>query len=189
MATANFRTMEHFPLIVAADPMCRECPECGCFCGEDEKVCSECGASLDEAAVKYDEIAAYDLAHEMEQAAKDMNEYLTFHKVVVESGYYNGLQFYVEEDFHDYCSIEDIDNEYAQYYYGMCRSKMLRKYHSEVNWLNRRLRKVRDEMGLMELAVYARFSNGETMYTKIDPKKGPTLRQAVKIQLAKETAA
>ena len=90
-----------------------------------------------------------------------------------------GLQFYVDEK---YCDVEDMDNEDARMEFGKCRSKMLRKYTSEGNWLRRALQKAKAELGLMELGVVAHFSNGETMYTEIKPDMPK--REALKVALA-----
>lgn len=184
MSAPNFKTMANFPLIVADDPYCKRCPECGMYNNTDDKECGECGASLEEVEAIYDDLAAEDISSEMQAAAARINEKLDFHKVTVESGYYSGIQFYVEEDFKGFDSLEDMENDDSQYYYGMCRSKMLRKYKTECNKIRRELHKAREELGLMELGCIGIFSNGEAIYEKIDPKKGPTLRQAAKMAIA-----
>lgn len=166
MSTANFKSMKDFPLIVAANEYCKVCPECGCTQASDAVKCDECGCDLSGVDSVYDEWTMDDIVRNMEAKAKELNEYLTFYTVSVESGYYSGLQFYVDEK---YCDVEDMDNDESNYEFGMCRSKMLRKYKSEGNWLRRALQKAKKEIGLMELGVVARFSNGETMYTKISP--------------------
>jgi len=164
MSTANFKSMKDFPLIVAANEYCKVCPECGFTQDPDAEKCDECGCDLAGVEPIYDEWAMDDIVRNMEKKAKELNEYLTFYTVSVESGYYSGLQFYVDEKYYD---VEGMDNEDSQDEFGLCRSKMLRKYRSEGNWLRRALQKAKNELGLMELGVSARFSNGETMYTEI----------------------
>ena len=100
----------------------------------------------------------------------------------VRSGYYVGVQFYVEEKF--YGKIEDYTNEDTQCEFGMCRSKTLRKYKTECNKIRRELLKAREDLGLIQLGCIGIFSNGEAVYTKIDPEKGPTVRQAAKMAIA-----
>ena len=80
-----------------------------------------------------------------------------------------------------YWNIEDMDNEEAQDEFGMCRSKMLRKYQVEGNKLRRALKQAKKELGLIELGVVGRFSNGETLYSKIeeDMPKRAALKAAV----------
>ena len=166
MSTANFKSMDNFPLIVADDEYMKVCPECGCGQGGTPDKCECCGADLSGVDSVYDDRAMDDIGRNMEAKAKELNEHLTFYTVSVESGYYSGLQFYVDEKYYD---VEDMDNAESQYEFGLCRSKMLRKYKSEGNWLRRALHKAKDELGLMELGVIARFSNGETMYAEIKP--------------------
>ena len=184
MSAPNFKTMANFPLIVADNPHCKRCPECGTANDPHNSVCDECGTSLEGVEEIYDDLAAEDICSEMQRAAERINKELDFHKVTVESGYYVGVQFYVEEDFKGFDSLEDMENEDSQYYYGMCRSKMLRKFKTECNKIRRELHKAREELGLMQLGCIGIFSNGEAIYEKIDPKKGPTLRQAAKMAIA-----
>lgn len=178
MSTANFKSMKDFPLIVAKDEYCKVCPECGCTQASDAAKCDECGCDLSEVDSVYDEWTMNDIMRNMETKAKELNEYLTFYTVSVESGYYSGIQFYVDEK---YCNVDTWDNEDARMEVGMCRSKMLRKYKSEGNWLRRALQKAKAELGLMELGVVAHFSNGETMYTEIKPDMPK--RAALKVAL------
>lgn len=178
MATSNFKSMRDFPLIVTEDLQMKVCPECGCGQGGTTDKCECCGADLTEVEEVYDELGMQDRIREMEEKAEELNEYLTFFTVSVVSGYYSGVQFYVDEK---YCDVEEMDNDESNYEFGMCRSKMLRKYKSEGNWLRRALQKAKKEIGLMELGVVARFSNGETMYTEISPEmpKRAVLKVAV----------
>lgn len=178
MSTANFKSMKDFPLIVAASEYCKVCPECGFTQGPDAEKCDECGCDLSGVESVYDEWAMDDIVHNMEAKAKELNEYLTFYTVSVESGYYSGLQFYVDEK---YCDVESMDNEESQYEFGLCRSKMLRKYRSEGNWLRRALQKAKAELGLMELGVVGGFGNGEVIYTEIKPDMPK--RAALKVAL------
>lgn len=164
MATANFKTMRDFPLIVAYNRYTKICPECGCGqCGTPDK-CEICGADLSAVEEICDEVGMQDLVKDMEDKADALNENLTFYEVSVRGGYYTGVQFYVDEK---YWKLEDMDEEDAQEEFGMCRSDMLRKWEDECNWLRGALRKAKKELGLMELGVSARFSNGETLYTEI----------------------
>ena len=164
MSASNFKSMENFPLIVAPPAMCKICPDCGITCGEDEATCSVCGASLADVEKQTDEIFIDEIVREMQAVANRLNEHLLFHTVSVESGYYTGCQFYVDEK---YCDISAMCNEETQDEFGMCRSKTLRKYASEGDFIRRELKKAKESLGLWELGITARFSNGETWYDKV----------------------
>ena len=69
MATANYMTMESFPLFArefTSEIKC--CKHCGLYQDSDNDVCEECGGELEE----------------------------VFHKISVLPGHYYGVQFYVE---------------------------------------------------------------------------------------------
>lgn len=185
MATSNFHSMADFPLIVAETPYIKICPDCGITNGNDADKCEDCGCSLESVEPVYDEIGMDDINREMESKADELNECLYFHKVKVESGYYSGVQFYVESL---YDSLEDFTNEDAWDEFNMCRSKMLRKYRSEMNWITRQLRKARAELGLMEIVCTARFSNGEAMYTRVDKPMSETTKAIIAVKAAMAAA-
>ena len=163
MATSNFKSMADFPLIAKEDMRIKYCPHCEMGVDAAEK-CGECGADLSDVESEYDEMGMIDLVTGMEAWCASMNERQPFYKVSVESGYYCGVQFYVEEN---YYKIEEWDNEDCRNELDMCRSEMLRKYKAAGNMIRRELEKARKELGMVELGIVARFSNGETLYTKV----------------------
>ena len=167
MSTPNFKTMEDFPLFVTETPYCKICPECGCTCGSEAEKCDECGADLSSVSAEYDELTDEDNVFNMQTAADKVNEYLTFFKVTVESGYYCGLQFFVDTD---KGSPEEMDNGDCQYYFGKCRSKAIRAYKAEIRYINKWLAQQGKELGLTELICAAIFSNGEAMYVRANRK-------------------
>ena len=138
MATGNFVTMDDFPLYVSNE----EQNEADDF--EQMELCSMIQDELD-----------------------DFNADLLFFKVSLKSGYYEGIQFYVEDkyDFGKY--MESWDNYDCQYYFDMCRSVTIRKYTSEINKVNRFLKSIAKKYGFIKLEVSARFSNGEVIYTRV----------------------
>ena len=163
MGTANFKSMTDFPLIVAEDTYMKYCPTCEEWVEATDK-CNECGHDLTGVEAVYDDFACEYITHEMEAVAERLNAAQPFYKVSVESGYYSGKQFYVEDK---YWHIADMDNEESQDEFGMCRSLMLRKVKVAANMIRRELRNAKKELGLIELGVAARFSNGETWYCKV----------------------
>lgn len=185
MATANFETMGNFPLYARESMYCKVCPECGFTCGTDADKCEDCGASLEGVESRYDEWTEQTECDDVQREMDKFNEDFAFHNLTLKSGYYTGVQFFVEEKFKGgYDSIEDMDNDECRYYYGECRSKVLRRYNAEVRKVRKAMAKIAEDWGYAEYLCVGRFSNGEAVYEKVDPKKGPTLRQAAKMASA-----
>lgn len=164
MSTANFVTMENFPLVVAEDDYIKRCPECHTTNGEDDEKCCECGASLEGVSTETDDSFAVD---NMQWEAERFNKELEYHEVGVRSGYYSGTQFYIGFNNRYFNNAEDMENEDTQYHYGMCRSKFLRKYNAEVKRICKWLDKMVADYGYTKLACLGHFSNGEAVYQKI----------------------
>ena len=146
MSTANFKSMDNFPLYVFD------------FDSEDEE---------DFEISEYWEDWNYVEGRMIEKEIDEYNDMLKFHRISLKSGYYTGVQFYVEdlENMDKY--PEEYTNGECQYLFGMCRSKTFRAYHSEQNKIRKWLKKIAKKYGFFELFVVGRFSNGETIYQKI----------------------
>lgn len=117
------------------------------------------------------EVEMQDEAEEAERVAEEFTENLRFHDVTVVSGNYFGVQFYVEEKYSAMFDLDKesrycIDNDDAQYYFGMCRSKVIRAADSEKRKIAKWLENLKSN-GYEILAVTARFSNGETLYGRV----------------------
>ena len=163
MSTPNFKTMRDFPLIIARNHYAKPCPNCGMYCDPTDEVCADCGASLADVELAPDYDADEMAMEDMQAEAERINEGLVFHNVKVESGYYSGAQFLVEELYDD---IDDMDNDYTRYQFDMCKSKAKRKFEAEVRRINRELRNLK-KCGYEELECVAIFSNGEAVYNKV----------------------
>lgn len=116
----------------------------------------------------------YFIIRDIEETLESLNDSLTFHKITLESGYYSGLQFYVEEN----DNPNEMDNEDCRYYFDMFRSVAIRRYNSEINKISRLLRRLADEYDFEEVVCTARFSNGEAEYTRANNKPRARLYQA-----------
>ena len=98
----------------------------------------------------------------------DFKRDLQFFEITLKDGHYCGLQFYIEETENMSClDIENLDNEDTRYYFDMCKSEFLRKYKSEVNFINKKLLpKLAVYFGFEEYCCAGVFSNGEAIYCK-----------------------
>ena len=107
---------------------------------------------------------------------------LNFFEVTLKDGYYCGLQFYVEETGNmRYIDVEDVDNEDTRYYYDMCKSEFLRKYNSEINFINKKLMpKLAKFFSFEEYYCGGMFSNGEALYYKVENTNRAKLLRALK---------
>lgn len=139
MSTPNFHMMKNFDLFVKAY--------------EPEEEYDEF-----EAEFFYDDIfQGYD---GFKDVMEELNDNLTFHKIEFESGYYSGVQLYVEEKENPH----ELDNEDCRYYYDMCRSQAVRKYDAEIRKINKWMNKTAVEYGWRKLHCLGVFSNGEAIY-------------------------
>ena len=172
MGTCNFNSMTNFDLwAVGSDRFYTKfCPECGY--GNTGEECELCGADLADIDPEFDDLAEMFFYEDILQDLEKENAVLLFHEISIESGYYEGLQLYVSlTHAADNAGFTDngpeyADNESTRYYLDLCRSAAIRKYEAEQRKVNRILAKIGRAYGMDKLAIYARFSNGETWYTK-----------------------
>lgn len=163
MSAANFCTMKDFPLF-AKDyyDAAKRCPKCGAIMDENAKECDFCDCKELEDYNYFDQFTADEEWDEIANKLAELNQDLLFHKVELRSGYYTGIQFYVEVE-HD-LSAEDYSNDDCHYYFDCCRSVAYRKYAAEVKKINRKLAQFGKQYGFQEYVCTARFSNGEAWY-------------------------
>ena len=149
MSAANFHTMAKFPLFVILN----ESFEYG--------LAEENGNETDETFFDNDE--CQDWCEEVEGRLSKLNTTLLFHKVELKSGYYDGVQFYVNERYNDIRVWSKVDyrNEF-----DMNRSTTLRKYDAEIKRITKALRQIADGHGMMELNCVGVFSSGEAVYER-----------------------
>lgn len=102
----------------------------------------------------------FDGADGFKALMEELNNSLLFHEVQFESGYYTGVQLYVDEKENPH----ELDNEDCRYYYDMCRSQAIRKYDAEIRKINKWMEKVATEYGWRMLYCLGVFSNGEAIY-------------------------
>ena len=171
MGTCNFHSMKNFDLWAVDDFYYKFCPECG-FGGQDGDECEYCGADLSDVDPQFDDVAEMVFYEDILRDLEEINAGLLFHEISIKSGYYTGLQLYVElNNAADHAGFtedgpEYLDNDSARYFLDMCRSHAIRKYEAEQRKINKILAKIGGAYGMDKLAIFARFSNGETWYTK-----------------------
>lgn len=118
---------------------------------------------------------------------------LKFHSMEIAFGYYEGfcIQILEPTDYFGRVSENEIsavwcdrkceDNEYFDNYGNIVREyldwkdprnreRALKAYKKEVDYIEDLLAELQDEYGLSRFGVSARFSNGETWYTKVNRK-------------------
>ena len=172
MGTCNFNSMTNFDLWAVSSSRFynKLCPACSC--SNDGEICEICGADLSDVSAEFDELEEMTFYENILEDLEEINRDLLFHEISIESGYYDGLQLYVTlTHAADHAGFTDagpeyLDNESAQYYFDLCRSAAIRKYEAEQRRINKLLAKIGRAYGMDKLAIYARFSNGETWYTK-----------------------
>lgn len=127
MATGNFVTSEHFPIVAMTSEEWEE--------------------------------TRFDFPWILDA----VNENFLFFRARFQDGYYEGVQLIFGELYNP----EEMDNEETRYEFDLCRSRAIRKYHAEINKINRLIDKLCKETLWNKYGVTARFSNGETWYSKI----------------------
>ena len=155
MGTSNFRSMKNFDLWAA-----------------------DGSRFYDEETGEYDNFIECLFYQDIQEDLKEINAGLLFHEISVISGYYGGLQLFVDttsdadaagfgDDEYLYDPLRGPDNDNTRYYFDLCRSAAIRKYQAEQRKINRILAKIGHEYDFDKLGIWARFSNGETWYQKI----------------------
>lgn len=159
MGTCNYKSQSKFDLYVKIYEVDKE------YIKQYEE---ENGYEFDE---RFDRQIFYeDIYREAEQLADELNKELMFYQIEIRSGYYDGLQTFIQgTDWHDgYYNIEDMSNYEYHYYFDMCRSKAIRKYNAEVNRINKKLLPLfKKELGFERIRCIGVFSNGEAIYERV----------------------
>lgn len=169
MSTANFRTQSDFPLFVKEDMLIKLCPECHCANDADANECVECGRPLSDVPSYDDVVGMEDWKRDLDNALDALNHRLRFYRVVTLSGYYTGMQLFVERT--DADDPRDLDNADTHYLYDCCRSKAVRMIEREEARTVREMRKIAQSLDMMELICFAHSSNGEAFYQEASRKQ------------------
>ena len=155
MGTCNFRTMQNFDLWAVAG-----------------------SRFYDDETGEYNDVDEYFFYQDVRADLEEINAGLLFHDISIISGYYDGLQLFVDttsdadaagfgDDQYLFDTLRGPDNYNTRYYFDLCRSAAIRKYQAEQRKINRILAKLGRVYDFDKLGIVARFSNGETWYQKI----------------------
>ena len=142
MATANFGTMKYdMPLIV------------GGFYDDDDP---------DWERHNYEEVKC------IKEDLADFNDTLKHFEVGIESGYYDGFQFTVEQtdEYWDYEDLPTMTDDDADYYYGDTAENIRKEFEQDLKNIKEYLYNLKAN-GFKELIKVAQFSNGEAMYKEV----------------------
>ena len=170
--TANFRSQDSFDLYAIDDKELVGFEDWT----EEEKQDYENGD------YSYFEACAYDYIEDLDRLTDELTEQLDYFTITHKGGYYSGIQSYVFPNCNrntgrDYenDNIEDAIYDLAydfEYYDGMSEEEADKKarelINAEVEKINKELLPRLKEVGMYRIGVSARFSNGETWYSKLD---------------------
>lgn len=105
---------------------------------------------------------------EYEEKLSEINDRLEFFEVIIEGGYYQGYQFNVKEidSYNDYDSIQTLDDEDADYFYGKTACEVKAQIEHEIKLIREWLNTAPNEPYVTRLVRIATFNNGEAVYKK-----------------------
>lgn len=109
----------------------------------------------------FDELLFYDTVDKIDE----LNKMLKFYKLKLTDGHYIGTQIEIDDS-------ETPDEWYFQHYfnfedYGVNRYILRRMINAERKRINRDILPLFRKYGFEHYAISARFSNGETWYSKV----------------------
>lgn len=167
MGTSNFTSMDQFDIYAYIyepdlDFIKSEYPE---FIDDENNIDSDL----------YNELAYWEweyIRDELKPTMDELNDNLIFHKISFESGYYEGMQIYINEPYAIKYRRKNDDlaeclNETWYDKYGddsHNKNRIIKTYIDEVALIQNWLATDAVDYGFKCYHVYARFDNGETIY-------------------------
>lgn len=172
--TANFRSQDAFDMYAIDD---KELVGFEDWTDEEKE-------DYENSDYDYFEACAYDYIEDLDRLTDELTEQLEYFTITSKGGYYSGIQSYVFPNCnrntgrdYEHDNIEDAIYDLAynfEYYDGMPEEEADKKarelINAEVEKINKELLPRLKEVGMYRIAVSARFSNGETWYSKVDEK-------------------
>ncbi len=115
---------------------------------------------------EYDEFIYDDFQMDIEPDIEQLNEGLLFHKVSLKSGYYDGVQLYIDCE-HELDLYNDYDDDECFYYFDMNKEDSYEAFFREIEYLKKELLKIAKNHGMNHLRCAGIFSNGEAIYYEV----------------------
>ena len=167
MATANFATQEYFDLYATEGFWIYP----NMLDDNDDYILDQNGAPV----IDYDAEPYFDddEFQRCKEYADKLNAHLDFFNIDFESGYYNGIQTFINPQTSDFDALDFLDD--PTYYnksdlfaeFGVNSYILKLKILKEIKFINEKLLPELARMfSLSKLNIVAQFSNGETMYAK-----------------------
>lgn len=105
-------------------------------------------------------------AEMLSEDLKTFNNGLKHFELTIEPGYYQGWQYDINEidGYNDYESIQDIDDENADYYYGVSAKEIKAEFDNELEQIREYLKSEINSPYRIKLNCMGIFSNGEAIY-------------------------
>lgn len=159
MSTCNFWTMDDFDLVVMSDEKI-----CQNFLGEE--FIEERKAEFEDYNPIDDIELAWDLFKEdMEWSGIDeLNDTLLWYNVRLKSGYYDGVQFYIDTE---WSPIDGWDDDECYMYFDRNKEETKQMIEEEKKRINDFLNGMVELFGFERIRCVGVFSNGEAVYEKM----------------------
>ena len=100
---------------------------------------------------------------------EDANSKLKYFEITIDPGYYSScsLNAKFSSEYYSYEDALELDNYDAEYYFGLNAKDLKKELKAEFNSLEKTMRDIAEDCGLIEIRRVAVFSNGEALYEKV----------------------
>lgn len=162
MSTCNFRTMDDFDLVVMSNEKMLNV-----FLGEEfiEEKRWRKGENFEDYDPMDDIDLAWDLFKEdIEPLLDDLNDELEWYNIDWRSGYYDGVQFYIDTE---WLPIDGWFDDECYFQFGCSKEEVIKRIAEEKKIINDFLENMIKDYGFERIRCVGTFSNGEAVYEKM----------------------
>ena len=160
MGTCNFWTMDDFDLVVMSD-------ETICKNYLSEEFIEERKADFEDYEPTDDIELAWELFNEdMNEWSEmdDLNDTLLWYNVKLKSGYYDGVQFYIDTE---WLPIDGWDDDECYMYFDRDKEETKKMIEEEKERINKFLEEMVTLFGFERIRCVGVFNNGEAVYERV----------------------